>query len=30
VEELTVTKNDRIFRDMASVLIYPRNIQALK
>ena len=30
VEELTVSKNDRIFRDMASVLIYPRNIQPLK
>jgi prepilin-type N-terminal cleavage/methylation domain-containing protein len=30
VEELTVSKNDRIFRDMASVLIYPRNIQLLK
>ena len=30
VEDLTVSKNDRIFRDMASVLIYPRNIQLLK
>jgi prepilin-type N-terminal cleavage/methylation domain-containing protein len=30
VEELTVSKNDKFFRDMASVLIYPRNIQTLK
>ena len=30
VEELTVSKNDKFFRDMASVLIYPRNIQKLK
>ncbi len=30
VEELTITKNDKFFRDMASVLIYPRNIQKLK
>jgi prepilin-type N-terminal cleavage/methylation domain-containing protein len=30
VEELTVSKNDKYFRDMATVLIYPRNIQKLK
>jgi len=30
VEELIVSKNDKFFRDMASVLIYPRNIQKLK
>lgn len=30
VEERTVSTNDKYFRDMASVLIYPRNIQKLK
>lgn len=30
VEDFTFSKTDRFFRDMASVLIYPRNIQPLK
>lgn len=30
VEERTVSTNDKYFRDMVSVLVYPRNIQKLK